>query len=67
MLTERTLEWIGAGCAIVGAIGIALNLGGDVIAASYALFLVSSTLYVRIAWRIGDTPLLTMQAEKKEG
>jgi len=52
-------KWTGTVAGIAGAVLIALNIG--VVAAGFALFLVSSLLWATVAWLQREPSLLLLQ------
>lgn len=55
----NTVKWIGTAAGVSGAILIALNLG--IVAYGFALFLVSSSLWLAAALAQRETSLVVLQ------
>ena len=53
-------KWLGAVAGIAGALLIALNVGGTIVAIGFIFFAVSAAAWVVAGWRMGEPSLVVM-------
>ncbi len=53
-------KWLGTVAGIVGALPVALNIGGTIVGIGFVFFAVSATAWVVAGWRMGEPSLVAM-------
>ena len=53
-------KWLGTVAGIVGALLVALNIGGTIVGVGFIFFAVSATAWVIAGWRMGQPSLVAM-------
>ena len=54
------LKWLGTVAGIVGALLVALNIGGTIVGIGFVFFAVSAAAWVVAGWRMSEPSLVAM-------
>ena len=54
------LKWLGTVAGIVGALLVALNVGGTSVGGGFIFFAISAAAWVVAGWRMGEPSLVAM-------
>jgi len=60
VLGLAVLKWLGTVAGIVGALLVALNIGGTIVGIGFVFFAVSAASWVVAGWRMGERSLVAM-------